>query len=86
VPENTVAPNDDGTYLELDSDGTPLGKWDWDDDSGRWVYEPIPQGGIKVNPKTGERNALADVLMLAALLTAFAETLAIFKRGARGRK
>ena len=35
-----MIPDDDG-WIELDEDGIPLGRWDWDDDEKEWVYIPF---------------------------------------------
>jgi hypothetical protein len=62
-----LVPNGDGTYMELDPDGTPRGVWHWDDENEEWVFdEDIPFG--KPNPATQDGiTAMAAALALAAL-------------------
>ena len=36
LPENTLIPDGDG-WIELYEDGTPFGKWEWDEDEEVWV-------------------------------------------------
>ncbi|MDL2273872.1 hypothetical protein LJC34_04960 [Oscillospiraceae bacterium OttesenSCG-928-G22] len=45
-PSGTLVPQDDGSYVVVDEDGTPLGTWTQDED-GEWIYEElIPLGDL----------------------------------------
>ena len=39
-------------WLELDDDGVPLGRWEWDPVTETWIFDPIPPLGEM--PQTGE--------------------------------
>jgi LPXTG-motif cell wall-anchored protein len=67
----------------LDEDGTPLGNWKWDDNEGEWVFEPIPQGGLRVNPKTSDRTPPYEAVGLALLLGGFGSALVLRRRRER---
>jgi conserved repeat domain len=49
TPTGTLIPSEDG-WIELDPDGTPLGKWTWDEEEEEWIFEDIPLGAL---PPTG---------------------------------
>jgi hypothetical protein len=44
APENggSLVRLDDGSYLELDENGVPIGEWHWDEETGRWIFERYP--------------------------------------------
>lgn len=54
-PGHTLVPGEDGTYIELDEEGVPLGIWTLDD-GGEWVFEPYPTP--ESLPKTGVEDTL----------------------------
>jgi hypothetical protein len=81
-PERPLPPNNGGTlipydddensYIVLGDDGTPLGRWVWDDDSDDWVYIPgapdIPSRNL---PSTGNNEislTLFFILWLALVV------------------
>jgi hypothetical protein len=42
VPGHTLVPGENGAFIELDENGTPLGEWRWDEDEGRWIFDAYP--------------------------------------------
>ena len=68
VPGHTLIQDDDG-WIELDENGIPLGRWEWDEEEEMWVLdEDIPLGGL---PYTGGDGLSSQLffLMGAFLLT-----------------
>jgi pilin isopeptide linkage protein/LPXTG-motif cell wall-anchored protein len=66
---NTLEAQDDGTFIEFNLEGTPLGSWK-QDENGMWVFEEIPLRALEM-PKTGETPVMmitpgAGLLLLAA--------------------
>jgi pilin isopeptide linkage protein len=51
-PGNSLIPNGSGGYIELDEDGTPLGEWHYDDETGEWVFDAYPPP-LSNLPQTG---------------------------------
>jgi pilin isopeptide linkage protein len=45
TPTPPVTPNDDGSYIEFDDDGSPLGEWRYDEDLGEWIFDEFPPLG-----------------------------------------
>jgi uncharacterized repeat protein (TIGR02543 family) len=82
IPGNTVVPGDDGSYIELDEDGTPKGEWHWDDSAEEWIYDEYPPLGdlpiIDPAPKTGDSGTAVWVILCAASMSAFI-WLVVFK-------
>jgi hypothetical protein len=63
----TVAPADNGNYIEFDENGTPLGEWRWDEDAGQWIYDEYPP--LASLPQTGQLNwPVPALFLLGALL------------------
>jgi hypothetical protein len=50
---NSLIPGPNGTYIELDENGVPLGEWHYDDDAGEWVFDEYPPPLADL-PQTGE--------------------------------
>ena len=49
-----LIPGEDGSFIAMDEDGTPLGEWRWDEESEQWIFEPyIPLGGL---PQTADEG------------------------------
>ena len=53
VKENRIIPGDNGTYIEINDKGTPLGVWRWDDVKGDWIYEAYSSVNT---PETSDRS------------------------------
>ena len=69
----TVIEGDDGTYIEVDESGVPLGEWRWDPDEGIWIFYPAVALGQL--PQTGFNYLvlyIITVIAIAALLTGVA--------------
>ena len=67
-PGNQVVADESGGWLELDEEGVPLGKWDWDDNTGEWVFEDFttPLSGM---PQTGiSSSAIFFYIVMIAIL------------------
>ena len=63
---NTVVADEDGSWIEYDENGVPLGRWTWDPDLDEWVFEPFPTPLAEFEmPQTGLNGSL--ILPLAAL-------------------
>ncbi|MDR1617321.1 MAG: LPXTG cell wall anchor domain-containing protein, partial [Syntrophomonadaceae bacterium] len=69
-PGNSLIPNEDGTYTELDEDGIPLGVWELDED-GEWEFLPedIPLGLLEL-PDTGSVMILTGLIAAGILCAA----------------
>ena len=64
IPGNRLIPDGDG-WIELDEDGVPLGKWDWDDEEEIWIFdEEVPLGDI---PYTGDNSRIAYLFSFMVL-------------------
>ena len=50
VPGNELVADEDG-WIEYGPDGSPLGKWEWDDEEEIWVFDPFPP--LAALPDTG---------------------------------
>ena len=60
-PGNTLIPDGEG-WIELDEDGVPLGRWEWDEDEEMWMFdEDVPLAGL---PSTGYSNTPAHLFFL----------------------
>jgi hypothetical protein len=64
-PGNTIVEGPDGTYIELDEFGVPLGEWKWCDDEEMWIFEEFPP--LSEFPKTGVGNRQSLYLILICL-------------------
>jgi LPXTG-motif cell wall-anchored protein len=60
---DTLVPDDDGGYLELDEAGIPRGDWQYDEDRGIWIFEPFTP--LDEIPKTGDSAAVIWVAIAA---------------------
>jgi hypothetical protein len=71
---NTLVPLDDGGFMELDEDGTPLGEWHLVD--GEWVFSeyPIPL------PHTSDAGVVMWLALTAVCGAAVISVLAKKKR------
>jgi hypothetical protein len=70
-------------YVELDDDGTPLGIWRWDPETGTWIYEEFPP--LANLPQTGQlRWPVPALTALGALL--FIIGFALNRRRARNER
>jgi len=65
-----LVPDDNGTFIELDDSGVPLGTWTWDTDEEMWIFDPVvplsamPQANM---PQTGLANLAALFASLIGL-------------------
>jgi hypothetical protein len=66
VPGVTLVPEEDGSYLEFDEDGTPLGRWTQDPGTGEWIFEEFPPLGEA--PETGDNGAALRMAIAVAAL------------------
>ena len=81
-PDNTIVPGENGSYIELDEDGVPLGEWKWDDELEEWVFDAIiPLGSM---PPTGDSGAPTYLYVLAAV--SLAGIAAALKLGRKKRE
>ena len=58
------------SFIELDENGVPLGRWEWDPDEEAWVFEEysIPLAlSMTELPKTGSDGAPGMMLLGAAM-------------------
>ncbi len=80
-PGNSIASGENGTYVEVDENGVPLGTWE-DDGSGAWAFTPaetetvdtptattVSQSGATL-PRTGSRSMLAALVVAGAFCAA----------------
>jgi hypothetical protein len=66
-----LVPQEDGSFIELDEEGVPLGTWTRDPETYEWIFEEFPPLGSFDIPKTGDAGigaALALALISAACL------------------
>jgi hypothetical protein len=76
IPGATLVPTEDGGYEEFDEDGTPLGEWRYDPDTGEWIFDPyVPLGAI---PGTGDSGAA--VWMLVAVVAVCGAAFALTRK------
>jgi pilin isopeptide linkage protein len=66
TPTPPVPPNDEGSYVEFDDDGSPLGEWHYDEDSGEWIFDEFPPLGAI---DTGD-GAIIPIALVALLVSA----------------
>ncbi|MDR3277933.1 MAG: hypothetical protein LBT12_04100 [Oscillospiraceae bacterium] len=66
VPGVTLVPEEDGSYLEFDEVGTPLGRWTQDPGTGEWIFEKFPPLGEA--PETGDNGAALRMAIAVASL------------------
>ena len=59
--------NADGELIEYNPDGTPLGRWVWDEEEEIWILEDIPLGAL---PATGSNESFRHYAFLVALCAA----------------
>ena len=75
-----LVPQDDGTFMEFDFDGVPLGTWSQNSD-GEWEFEPfIPLG---VLASTGELSVTILLALMGLLLVTSGAVLRKTRKAAR---
>jgi hypothetical protein len=76
---DTLVPLDDGGFMVLDEDGTPLGEWHWD--AGEWVFTeyPTPLGEV---PHTGDAGV---VMWLALAIVSGAAVISVLAKKKRAK-
>lgn len=52
-PGNTFVLQDDGSWIEVTSEGVPLGRWLYDEDADVWIFDEFPPLGTSSMPQTG---------------------------------
>lgn len=77
VAGHTVTASENGSYLELNEFGVPLGEWRWDEAQEIWVYDEYPPLEEYL-PRTGGGGVHALPIILLAL--SFPVFLFILKR------
>ena len=86
VPGHELIADGDG-WIELDDDGVPLGRWDWDPDEEMWIFDEFPPlAGLL--PKTADTAAPMQLFIwLVFSLSGMGAILQIFtrKRGKYGK-
>jgi hypothetical protein len=76
IPGHSVILGENGSYIELDENGIPLGEWRWDENAGQWIFDPeVPMGALSLAPKTGDAGIGADALCALFSLLLFAVLL-----------
>ena len=53
LSNHSIVPDGDG-WIELDDEGTPLGRWDWDPIDEVWIFDPFTP--LRELPATGIPN------------------------------
>ena len=78
APGNTLISDGEG-WLELDENGVPRGRWEWDDEEGKWIFEEdIPLGSL---PQTGDSDIPVYIfLFMGASLIGIGLTLRFGQR------
>ena len=72
---------DGDIYIELDENGTPLGEWHLDEETGVWVFTPYPAHPLAFMPITGDNGAIIfNLLMFAFALIGFGLVLGFGRR------
>jgi hypothetical protein len=69
---STLVPGENGTFIEIGEDGTPLGEWHWEPPPvEQWIFEEFPPlGNLPQTGATGaQQSANAAVCMILLLLT-----------------
>jgi hypothetical protein len=82
-----LVPQEDGSYLELDEDGVPLGAWRYDPETDEWIFDEFPPLGDFEPPPTDDEltsGSPALLLLLASVLAA-AFMVSRARRARRGR-
>ncbi|MDL2288568.1 hypothetical protein LJC32_04220 [Oscillospiraceae bacterium OttesenSCG-928-F05] len=59
--------DEDGSYVEYNDEGIPLGTWTYDEELDEWVFEEIPLGVI---PEAGGISVIVFILLGAGMIVA----------------
>jgi uncharacterized repeat protein (TIGR02543 family) len=51
APDSDLIPGDNGNFIEIGADGTPLGEWSWSELEQKWIFEEYPPTAML--PQTG---------------------------------
>ena len=88
-PENELITHEDG-FIEIDENGVPRGRWEWDDGEGVWKFyeNPPPRGDVIYkpgnSPKTGdESNAVFHIILLIVSIITAAGSIVYLIAGVR---
>jgi hypothetical protein len=70
-PGGSIVPSDNGTFIELDEDGTPLGEWKYDPEQNAWIfdeYPPLTENISENLPQTGQLRWPVPALTILGVL------------------
>ena len=66
VPTGHILVPDGDGFIQLDEDGTPLGRWEWDPELEEWIFDEfVPLGAL---PPTGDNDVRARLFFLSLLI------------------
>jgi len=66
INTHSLRANDDGTFVELDENGIPLGIWHYNDKLGEWVYDDYQHP--KPLPKTGDTDEFSKSILYMIII------------------
>ena len=64
----TLVLQDDGTFLEFNEDGIPLGSWEWEPEEEVWVFHEFPSPQSGNIPKTGDGGTMFLFALISGLV------------------
>jgi hypothetical protein len=71
-PGGWLEPTGNGTYIEYDENGTPIGEWSPGPD-GEWIFEEFPPAAeLPDMPQTGDETGYTEYMLLFRLAAATA--------------
>jgi len=77
-----VIPGDNGVFIALDENGTPLGEWHWDEELSEWIFDAYPP--LTDLPQTGVTGIRINLWLFIGFLVA--GIAAVLKSGSRRAK
>ena len=83
VPTGHILVPDGDGFIQLDEDGTPLGRWEWDPELEEWIFDEfVPLGML---PPTGDNDVRAWLFFLSMLILGCAGMPLMMGVSRRGR-